>query len=120
HRDEQHFGRGNERLIGIAIDHCPEQGSENEESADHSKNDGGVGEEEHFDENEGNAEHKKYRGFPPCQTGQVMAEEKEDETNPGNNTRQRRPRNFKNEIGANDSKEQEQRRQRRKPKRELI
>ena len=40
HRDEQHLGRGNDRLIRIAIDHCPEQGGENEESADHAKDDG--------------------------------------------------------------------------------
>ena len=66
HRNEQHFGRGNERLIGIAIDHRPEERGENEKSADHAKDDGGVGEEQHFNEDEGNAENKKYGYFPPA------------------------------------------------------
>ena len=74
-------------MIGIAIDHCPEERGENEESADHAKDDGGVGEEEDFDENEGNAEHEKYDCFPSRQAGQIMTEEKENETN----SRRRRP-----------------------------
>jgi hypothetical protein len=49
-----------------------------------------------------------------------MTEEKENETNSRHDARQRRARNFKFEIGANNAAEQKQWRQRRDPKSELL
>src|ERR1041384_5885879 len=77
-------------------------------------------EEKNFDENQGDTENKKRDYFPARQAGEIVAEKEERETDRRNDSRQRRAWNFEFEPGANDSAEQEHRRERGDPKREPL
>ena len=69
---------------------------------------------------ENHSENEERNDFPAGEPGQIMAEEKERETNCRDNSGQRRAGNFELEIRAENSTEQQQRRERRDPKRDLL
>src|ERR1043166_8160841 len=77
-------------------------------------------EEKNFDENQGDTENKKRDYFPAGQASEIVAEKEKRETDCRNDPGQRRARNFEFEPGANDSAEQEHRRERGDPKREPL
>src|SRR5436305_13534193 len=79
-----------------------------------------MSEEQDFNENESNTENEEHDCFPSSQAGEIMSQEKENETNSGDDAGQSRARDFELEISANDANKQKQRRKRRDPKSELF
>src|SRR5438105_4420282 len=107
-------------LAWITIDHGPEQRGQHKKNPDYTENDGGVREKENLDQHQHDPQNKEGNNLPASEASQVMTEEKKRKTNRRDNSGQTRPWNFEFEIGADDSAQEQQRRERRDPKGELL
>src|SRR6266581_290939 len=77
-------------------------------------------EEKNLNQHENYSENEERDDFPTREASQVMAEEKERETNCRDNPGQRRSWNFELQIRAEDSAQEQQRRDRSDPKCDLL
>src|SRR5204863_9028824 len=107
------------RLLRITIDHRPQQRRDDEKHAENSKNDRAVREEKDFDQDQNHSENEE-RDLPAREPGEIMAQEKERETNCRDNAGPHHARNLKFQIRSKNSAKQQQRRKRSDPKCELL
>ena len=77
-----------------------------------------VREKKDFDQDEHDSENEERNNFPASEPSQIMAEEKECETNCRDNSGPCHAGNLEFQIRAEDSTKQQQRRERSDPKRE--
>src|SRR5438094_1936828 len=77
-------------------------------------------EKENLNQHENYSENEERNDFPAGESGQIVAEEKQSETNCRDDPGPRRSRNFEFQIRAEDSTQQQQRRERSDPKRDLL
>src|SRR4029453_10500727 len=76
----EHFAGREKILPRIAIDHRQKKRSEYEKNAYDAEKNRAVREKKNFDQDENDSENKERNDFPASQAGQIMAEEKESET----------------------------------------
>src|SRR6266513_2288217 len=119
-RHLEHLAGREEILTRITIDHRPQQRSEHEENSDNTKNNRAVREEKYLDQHENHSENEQRDDFPAGEAGQIMAEEEQRETNRRDDPGPCCAGNLELEIRTEDSAEQQQRRKRSDPKRNLL
>jgi hypothetical protein len=88
--------------------------------ADNSENDCAVREEKYFDQYQDQSQNEERHNFPAGEPGEIMAKEKERETNRRDNAGPRHTGDLEFQIRAENSAKQQQRRKRGDPKCQLL
>src|SRR5207253_9870213 len=100
--------------------HCPQQRCDNQKHAENSENDCAVREEKYFDQYQNHSQNEERDDLPAGEAGEIMAQEKECETNRRDNAGPRHAGNLKFQIRSENSAKQQQWRERSDPKCELL
>src|SRR4029450_4303104 len=79
--DGTHFTGRQKGFLRVTVDHCPQQRCDDEEHSENSENDRAVREEKYFDQYQNHSQNEERDDLPASKPGEIMAQEKECETN---------------------------------------